>query len=61
MHEEKPLIHPEEDPPDVYTILMNHERRIARMEGQMKLVLTLLGLNTSLLIAVIGMLLKVVI
>ena len=51
----------EEDPPDVYAILMNHERRIARMEGQMKLVLTLLGLNTSLLIAVIGMLLKVVI
>ena len=49
-----------EDDPDIYRILMSHERRIARIEGQMKLTIFLLGLNTTLLVTLIGLLVRVI-
>jgi len=45
---------------DLYVMLINHERRISRIEGSMKIIITLLGLNTALLVTLIGLLTKVI-
>jgi len=45
---------------DLYAMLINHERRISRIEGSMKIIITLLGLNTALLVTLIGLLTKVI-
>ena len=45
---------------DIYAILLNHEKRISRLEGSMKIIITLLGLNTALLVTLIGLLTKVI-
>jgi len=45
---------------DLYAMLIDHEKRISRIEGSMKIIITLLGLNTALLVTLIGLLTKVV-
>jgi len=45
---------------DLYAMLIDHEKRISRIEGSMKIIITLLGLNTALLVTLIGLLVKVV-
>ncbi len=45
---------------DLYAMLINHEKRISRLEGSMKIIITLLGLNTALLVTLIGLLTKVI-
>jgi len=45
---------------DLYAMLINHERRISRIEGSIKIIITLLGLNTALLVTLIGLLVKVI-
>ena len=45
---------------DLYAMLIDHEKRISRIEGSIKIIITLLGLNTALLVTLLGLLVKVI-
>ena len=45
---------------EIYKILLNHEKRISRIEGAYKIIIALLTLNISLSITLLTIIMKVI-